>query len=134
MGFLLSFPLTIVMFLMPGALAVNIAGQAVPAVALLSIATAFLTSLWMGPTYAALARLVPADIRGQAIGLLSVVINIMGSVLGPPIAGGVSDLLTAQFGAEALRYSLLTMSSLIIVGGLVFWRASAHYRREIIEE
>lgn len=132
-GLLLSFPLCLIMFTLPGGSAVAIAGQTVPLVALLSLVTGFLNSLWMGPSYAALARIVPAHLRAQAVGLLAIVINVMGSLLGPPIAGVVSDGLAMQFGAEALRYSLLTMSLLVVVGGLMIWRAATYYQGDILE-
>ncbi|EQB14771.1 hypothetical protein L288_01050 [Sphingobium quisquiliarum P25] len=133
LGLLLSWPLSLIVFSLPGGTALPIGGYPVPAVALLSVTTSFLSSLWMGPSYAALARLVPADLRAQTIGLLGVVMNVMGSLLGPPIAGLVSDLLTERFGTESLRYSLLTMSSLILVGGLMLWRAADHYGKEVVE-
>ncbi len=132
-GLLLSFPLLAAMFLLPGGAEVRIAGQGVPLIAPISLLSSFLTSLWAGPSYAAVARLVPTAMRAQAIGLLVIVLNATGSLLGPPIAGLVSDMLTPRFGVEALRYSLLTMSILVVVGGLVFWRASHYYRSEMLD-
>jgi MFS family permease len=133
-GILLSFPLLVAMLLLPGGAALAVGGHSIPLVAVLAVTTSFLSALWMGPSYAALARLLPLELRGQAIGLLVIVINVMGSLLGPPIAGGVSDLLAAPFGPESLRYSLLTMSVLILVGGLIVWRAASHYQAEMIDE
>jgi len=98
----------------------------VPVVALISV-TSFLASVWAGPSFGAATRLVRPDQRAQAAALLVVVINIMGSACGPLIAGAVSDALAGRFGQEALRYSLLTLSFLIAVGGLLFWAASNRY-------
>jgi hypothetical protein len=39
--------------------------------------------------------------------------------------------LASRFGQEALRYSLLTMSGLSLAGGVIFWRASTHYVRDL---
>jgi len=113
---------------------VTVGGHDIPMVAIISVTSAFLSSLWMGPSYAALARLLPLELRGQGVALLVIVINVMGSMLGPPVAGLVSDLLAAPFGAESLRYSLLSMSLLYVVGGLIVWRAASHYRAEMIHE
>jgi hypothetical protein len=55
----------------------------------------------------------------------------MGSVIGPLAAGVVSDLLTPRLGEEALRYSLLVMTVMILAGGTLFWRAGHHYREAI---
>lgn len=131
-GLLLAFPLLAATFLLPGGSGVMILGHQVPLVALLSVVTSFLSSLWAGPSYAAVARLVRPGDRAQAIGLLVIVLNVTGSLFGPPVAGIVSDILTPRFGVEALRYSLLAMSMLVVIGGLVYWRAAAHYRSEII--
>lgn len=133
-GILLSCPLLVLMLILPGGAAVSLGGHAVPLVAVIGVTTSFLSSLWMGPSYAALARLLPLEMRGQAVGLLVIVINVMGSMLGPPIAGLVSDLLAGPFGAESLRYSLLAMTLLVLIGGLIVWRAAAHYKAEMIDE
>jgi MFS family permease len=132
-GLLLSAPLYVAMFTLPGGLAFVVFGYPAPLVAPLALATAFLSSLWMGPSYAALARVVPSHLRAQAVGLLIIVVNITGSLFGPPVAGLVSDALTAHLGAEALRYSLLTLSTLVVVGGGMIWRAGAHYPGDIVE-
>lgn len=134
LGLLLSFPLLMVMFLLPGGAAVTIAGHAVPLVAPISLVSAFLNSLWMGPSFAAMTRVVPVGLRAQAIGLVTVAINVIGTLLGPPIAGAVSDLLALRFGPDSLRYSLLAMSSLMLVGGLLIWRAAEWYRSDMIAE
>jgi len=94
---------------------------------MLGMVTGFLGSLWAGPSYGAAARLVAPERRAQATALLVVIVNIIGSTLGPLMAGLVSDLLTARFAIEALRLSLLSMSVLVLAGGMLFWRASVHY-------
>jgi len=132
LGFLLAFPLLVMMFTLPGGGAIRVGGVAVPFVALLSLITGFLSSLWAGPCFAAAARLVAPEQRAQAMALLVVIINVIGSALGPVAAGIVSDLLTARFDAEAMRYSLLLMSVLTALGGALFWRASAHYPSDLV--
>jgi MFS family permease len=134
LGILLSVPLLVTVLLLPSGVALTLGGHDIPMVAVISVISAFLGSLWMGPSYAALARLLPLELRGQAVALLVIVINVMGSMLGPPIAGLVSDLLAAPFGDESLRYSLLSMSVLAFIGGLIVWRAASHYRAEMIHE
>jgi MFS family permease len=131
LGFICSFPLFIVMLLLPSGAAVAIGRAGIPLVALLSVFTGFLASLWAGPSFGAAARLVRPQERAQATALLVVIINIMGSAVGPLIAGLVSEALTARFAEEALRYSLLALSGLTVVGGLLFWRASDHYPADL---
>jgi MFS family permease len=133
LGILLSFPVFILIMLLPGGASVAIAGYALPLAALLSVVTALLSSLWMGPGYSAVSRLVPAEMRTQAGALLIIVINLVGNAAGPVIAGAASDLFTIRFEAEALRYSLLVMSVLTAIGGILLWRASTHYTQDLAD-
>ena len=126
-GYFISFPLFLVMFTLAGGAALTLGEVRIPVVAMLGMVTGFLGSLWAGPSYGAAARLVAPERRAQATALLVVIVNIIGSTLGPLMAGLVSDLLTARFAIEALRLSLLSMSVLVLAGGMLFWRASVHY-------
>jgi hypothetical protein len=63
-----------------------------------------------------------------------VVVNVMGSVLGPVSAGLISDLLAGRFGQESIRYSLLSMSSLTVAAGLLFLRAAWRFQRDVADE
>ena len=63
--------------------------------------------------------------------MLVVVINVIGSMIGPSLSGFVSDMLMGRLGEESLRVSLLIMSLLTLAGGMLFWRASTHYARDL---
>lgn len=131
LGYFISFPLFLAMFTLGGGVGLGFGDVHIPWVAILAMATGFLGSLWAGPSFGAAARLVAPQQRAQATALLVVVINLIGSTLGPLLAGVVSDLLTARFAAEALRLSLLLISTLSIAGGALFWRASVHYPHDL---
>jgi MFS family permease len=131
LGFLVAFPISVLMLQLPSGAAVLIGSEHIPLVALLSMITSFLASLWAGPAFGAAARLVRRDQRAQATAVLVVIINILGSACGPMIAGFVSQALALRLGDESLRYSLLTLSSLMVVGGLLFLRASTHYPADL---
>lgn len=130
-AFLLSFPLYLVMFTLPGGAGLSIGGLHIPAVAMVSVVTGFLAAVWAGPSFGAAARLVSASQRAQATAMLVVIINVIGSTVGPSLGGLVSDLLTDRMGAESLRASLLLLSVLAVAGGMLFWRASVHYPRDL---
>lgn len=130
-AFLLSFPLSIAMFTLPGGAGLSVGGLHIPGVAMLSVLNGLLCAAWAGPSFSAAARLVSPSQRAQATAMLVVIINVIGSTIGPSLGGLVSDLLTARMGAESLRASLLFMSVLTIAGGLLFWRASNHYPRDL---
>lgn len=131
LAFLLAFPVFLVMYLLPGGIGIRVLGLHVPGVALLSVVTGMMSAMWAGPAFGAAARLVSARERAQATAMLVVIINVIGSALGPVLGGVVSDLLTERFGAEALRFSLMSMSVLTIAGGFLFWRAALHYPRDL---
>jgi MFS family permease len=122
LGYLVGFPLLALKFLIPGGLALSLGALNIPVVALVGLATGFLSAFWAGPAFDAVARLTPPELRAQAMALLVIVINVIGSGFGPVITGMVSDALTAAHQAEALRYSLLSLSGLgLVAGGLIWW-------------
>jgi MFS transporter, Spinster family, sphingosine-1-phosphate transporter len=52
-----------------------------------------LNSLWYGPAFATVQRIVPPDQRAMAVAITLFVINMVGLGLGPPFAGVLSDTL-----------------------------------------
>jgi predicted MFS family arabinose efflux permease len=131
MAFLLAFPINIAVFTLPGGAGFSVGGLHVPGVACLSILNAFLLASWAGPAFAAAAGLVEPAMRAQATAMIVVVINVIGSTVGPSLGGAVSDLLSGLAGSESLRLGLLAMSSLTVAGGLVLWRAAIHYPSDL---
>lgn len=128
--FLLSFPVFLLMLTLPGGAALSLGSIKIPYIALLLLTGGFLSAAWMGPAFGCIAQLFAAERRTQAAALLIVIINVVGSAMGPVIAGIVSDALGIYFGNEALRVSLLLMSGLTILGGAIFLRASTHYQKD----
>lgn len=130
-AFLLSFPLFMTMYLLPGGIGLQVGGQHIPGVAMLSILTGLMSAMWAGPAFAAAASLVAPSQRAQAAAMLVIIINVIGSTIGPVLGGLVSDLLAGRLGAESLRVSLMAMSLLTVIGGIFFWRAATHYPRDL---
>ena len=124
---LLTFPVNVAMFLMPNGARVTIAALHIPVVALLSVVSAILVSVWAGPAYSAVSKLVSPVQRSQATAMLVVVINVIGSISGPILGGLFSDALSGYAGQDSLRASLFLVSFVAIVGGAVVWRASLAY-------
>lgn len=72
---------------------------------------------WLGPVLAAFQGIVPANMRATASAVFLLINNLVGIGLGDLLLGIMSDSLSAQFGAESLRYSIL--------GGTVFYLLAA---------
>ena len=119
LGFILSLPIQCVILTLPAGVAISLLGLQMPVIGILLLFAAFFSSLWMGPSFAAASQLVPPVRRAQATAMLIVIINVVGSTAGPLMAGFISDALTVRFENEAMRYSLLSMSMLSVLGGMI---------------
>ena len=64
----------------------------------------------MAPSFNLITQLVPANRRGTAMALQTIISTLLGIGLGPLLAGLLSDALQPAFGIESLRYALLLVS------------------------
>lgn len=62
--------------------------------------------------------------RATAAAIMLFIVNIVGAGAGPFVVGFLNDFYASQFGDEAIRYSLLTISMVGIVGALFFYLSS----------
>ena len=96
-----------------------------PELSLLSFVPFYaLGAMYLGPMFAVVQGLAPLRMRTLASAILLFVVNMVGLGLGPLAIGLLNDHVFAAHGAEAIRYSMLTMG---IAGGgasLLFWRSS----------
>ncbi len=76
-----------------------------------------LAYVWLGPILSAVQHLVAPSARSTASALFLLINNLIGLGGGIYAMGALSDALTAQYGTEALRYSMLW--------ALLFYAASA---------
>lgn len=117
-----------------------------------------LNSLWYGPSFAILQRLVAPGMRAMAVAVMLFVINMVGLGLGPLVLGTVSDILRemrfeqiapalgsfdaycgkeattagqavcAQARADGLQWSLLVAVHLGLLSAMFFWLAGRKLR------
>lgn len=130
-AFFIAFPVSLISYSLPGGAQVSVGAFHIPGVALLTIFSSMMSAMWGGPAFGAAARLVSPHQRAQAIAMLVVLVNVIGSGFGPVIGGFVSDGLTGSFGTEALRISLMSMSILTALGGGLCWCAAGHYSADL---
>jgi len=81
-------------------------------------------SLFLGPIYALLQRLVPDAMRATALALVMLFANLVGMGLGPQVVGVLSDMFLPAFGTDSLKYAMLTTSLLAFWSAYHFWVAS----------
>ncbi len=130
-GLFATIPILVATFLLPGGIRFGFGGFSAPGVAVLLITSAYVSALWTAPAYGAVSRLIPPGERAQAVGVFVVIINLIGSVLGPPIAGLASDFLTPLFAHDAMRYSLLSMTVLVLAGAILAALAARSFKADL---
>ncbi len=79
---------------------------------------------WLGPVISAIQHLVRPDMRAVASAIFLFINNLIGIGLGTYAIGALSDTLTAQFGDESLRYSILAGTGFYIIAAALFLLAS----------
>lgn len=82
-----------------------------------------LASSYLGPSFALIQGLAPTRMRAVWAAITLLVINLIGLGLGPSLTGLLSDLYKPAFGAESLRYALMSASLLTPWAIFHYWRA-----------
>ncbi|MEE4209394.1 MAG: MFS transporter [Parvularcula sp.] len=77
-----------------------------------------LSLVWLGPVIAAFQHLVAAPMRATASAIFLLINNLIGIGVGQTVTGWISDILSAQYAEESLRYALLAGSSFYLVAAL----------------
>jgi len=73
------------------------------------------------PGFAAIHAVCGSRRRATAIAIVLFSSTLFGGGFGPLIAGAISDALSAVYGADGLRYSLMLMLSLLLATGALFY-------------
>jgi MFS family permease len=103
-----------------------------PRLALLSFIPFYtLSAMYVGPMLSMTQGVVKLRMRATGSAILLFILNMIGLGAGPLLVGLLNDQLHAQFGAGAIRYSLLVV---VLVGGLAsifFLKASRTLRDDL---
>ncbi len=84
-------------------------------------------NVYLAPVLAQVQGIVALRMRAIASALALLVINVIGLLLGPWMTGILSTQLEPQFGEQAIRYSLLLISVVILPWAtLHYWLAGKH--------
>ena len=94
-------------------------------VAMLAL-TSFLVGFHLGPIFAIAQTVAKPSMRALASALIALTATCFGQGVGPLAVGMVNDALKGSYGADAVRYSLLSAAVTTTLGALLFvWAARA---------
>ena len=112
--------------LWPNTVWLHVAGVPVPSAMLLCALYSFFSVWWVAPSFNLITQLVPANRRGTAMALQTIISTLLGIGLGPLLAGLLSDALQPAYGIESLRYALLLVSLPVAGAIMLLIRTASH--------
>lgn len=98
--------------------------------------TVFFAAMPFGVAPAAIAELMPNNLRGQTSAIYLFVINLIGLAIGPLVLALMTDYVfdLARYGQAGIRFSLLTTTGLAHIGAtLLLWRCMGLFRRSLAD-
>lgn len=99
-------------------------------VAMLAL-TSFLVGFHLGPIFAIAQTVAKPSMRALASALIALTATCFGQGVGPLAVGVVNDALKGSYGADAVRYSLLSAAVTTTLGALLFVWAARTIRTDI---
>jgi len=82
----------------------------------------FILAYW-GPVFAMGVSVVKVPMRALATAIMLIVSTLAGQFIGPLVVGALNDALAPEYGALAVRYSMLPGAVSAIIAGICFWLA-----------
>lgn len=87
-------------------------------------------TVWMGPTSSIVQRVAPVRSRSLATGVQLLIGNMVSLTLGPWLVGALSDHFGRTMGVEGLRYALLCVPAVGLLGSVFYLSAVPHLARD----
>jgi MFS family permease len=94
-------------------------------------ATSFLVGFHLGPIFAIAQTVARPSMRALASAIILLTATCFGQGVGPLAVGMINDALKHDYGADAVRYSLLSAAATTTLGALLFVWAAATIRGDI---
>ena len=94
-------------------------------------ATSFLVGFHLGPIFAIAQTVARPSMRALASAIILLTATCFGQGVGPLAVGIINDALKNDYGADAVRYSLLSAAVTTTLGALLFVWAAASIRADI---
>jgi predicted MFS family arabinose efflux permease len=93
--------------------------------------TSFMVGFHLGPVFAIAQTVARPSMRALASAIILLTATCFGQGVGPLAVGMLNDALQGAYGAQAVRYSLLSASAATLAGALLFVVAARFIRRDI---
>jgi predicted MFS family arabinose efflux permease len=94
-------------------------------------ATSFMVGFHLGPIFAIAQTVAKPSMRALASAIILLTATCFGQGVGPLAVGMINDALKAGYGADAVRYSLLSAAVTTTLGALLFVWAARSIRGDI---
>ncbi|MGH8830616.1 MAG: spinster family MFS transporter [Polaromonas sp.] len=133
LGVIVSIPCAIAFFLWPTTGHWALGPLQVPHALVFALVFAFFASWWPSLSYSATSHMVGSNERSVAAALLNFFVTLFGAGAGPLVTGMVSDMLNPILGAQALRWSLVSVMLLMIPTAWLLGRALNPYRERLAQ-
>ena len=88
---------------------------------------------WLGPVIAAVQHIVPPNMRATASASFLFINNLIGIGFGIFFLGFMSDTMSAAYGEESLRYSILYGLGFYLLSALLYFAAATRLKRDWYE-
>jgi predicted MFS family arabinose efflux permease len=88
-------------------------------------------NFYLGPSFALLQRLVADEMRATTVAVLMLLANLIGMGIGPQLVGMLSDFLEPHLHSNALRYAMLTVSTIALWSAYHFWTAGESVEQDL---
>jgi predicted MFS family arabinose efflux permease len=85
---------------------------------------------WLGPVIAAVQHIVPPNMRATASASFLFINNLIGIGFGIWLLGRISKVLTAAYGEESLRYSILYGLGFYLLSSILYFFAAGRLKRD----
>ncbi|MBV9560145.1 MAG: MFS transporter [Bradyrhizobium sp.] len=100
-------------------------------VAMLAV-TSFMVGFHLGPIFAIAQTVARPSMRALASAIILLTATCFGQGIGPLAVGMLNDTLQGTYGADAVRYSLLSAAATTTLGALLFVWAARFIRADIV--
>ncbi len=93
----------------------------------------FLMSFYYGAVYNTFISNTPVPMRGAAIAVMIILMNLLGYGLGPQIAGILSDSFNRAGTPDSLRWALVCTSGFFVLASAFFWAGKTALARDLAD-